>query len=453
MMRWLAGVIGIVSLAAAVPVLADSWLPPERTTYESSDNATRLTVIPRELEGHIAYFQDKVSDKEPAGQRAGGEPRARGVLEQRLRGKWVTVWQAPLANDVAPVSALVTNGGDYVVTFDNWHSLGFGENVVVIYRRDGTMVRSMALKDILPEDYIRALPTSVSSMWWSGKHELSADQRSLILKVVVPGEMAHKPKGYIDIAVDLATGAVTPASGPSWEAAQAVARPRAARSRSEEARWRADTLAPLTAPAGTVQQDWIRYLHQAKARLAPPASNFVFGESEVLPAASSPGFAERAGTVREMLTVGEEPNDFAFASPAAPAALAQLLVESARAGKPGRLAGSRLFVALPASEAEPVRVALASTGATVIIFDPAVPISQSLERLRELGVAPDRVTEEAALAAADAKRWEAEAIALEAKIPPRPNTQPEAASDTVEMEEIADRFEAEADRLEKAVPN
>jgi hypothetical protein len=34
---------------------------------------------------------------------------------------------------VAPVRALVSNGGEHVVTFDNWHSGGFRDNVVVIY--------------------------------------------------------------------------------------------------------------------------------------------------------------------------------------------------------------------------------------------------------------------------------------------------------------------------------
>lgn len=445
-MQWLAAVFGVMWLAAATPVLADSWMPPERNTYESADKATRLTVIPRELEGSLPYFEDKLDDKEPAGQRAGGEPRARGVLERRVGGKWVTLWRAPLANEVAPVSALVTNGGDYVATFDNWHSVGFGENVIVIYRADGTIVRSMALKDILPEDYIRALPTSVSSTWWSGEHELSRDQRSLILKVAVPGEMAHEPRGYVDVLVDLATGAVTPASGPAWAAAQVVAAPRAARSRSAEAKWRAEALAPLQAPAGPAQRDWTRYLHQAKARLAPPARQMMLGQEEVLPPASSPTFAERAAAIRGMLTQWNERDDFAFASPAAPEALAQLLIESARAGKPGRLAGSRLFVALPAAAAEPVRAALASTGATIILFDPAVPLSQRVERLRELGVPPDKAAEEAALAAADAARWDAEATALEAKVPPGSIAQPETAGDTVETEEMAEMIEAVADQ-------
>eukprot|EP01035_Chromulina_nebulosa_P009054 gene9054-12233_t len=75
-----------------------------------------------------------------------GKVIAQGWLERRdAAGHWSTVWRKPLVNDVSPVSALVANDGGHVVTFDNWHSMGFGDDAVVIYGPDGAVVRAMAL--------------------------------------------------------------------------------------------------------------------------------------------------------------------------------------------------------------------------------------------------------------------------------------------------------------------
>jgi hypothetical protein len=186
MVGWLKRLMLALALLAAAPACADSWMPPQQASYVSPDKKTRFTVIPRRLKDQLAYFSDKVDGKEPAGQPQGGEPRARGILERRSGKAWVKVWEAPLVNEVAPVSALVANGGNYVVTFDNWHSVGVGENVVVIYRAGGSIVRSLKLFDILPEDYVRALPRTISSMWWSGENVLSKDGRHALLKIVIP---------------------------------------------------------------------------------------------------------------------------------------------------------------------------------------------------------------------------------------------------------------------------
>jgi hypothetical protein len=98
--------VGAVALVAALPAFADSWIPATQTTYFSSDKATRLTVVPRDIKDQLAYFTDKVDGKEPAGQRHGGEPRALGILERRSGQTWTKVWEVPLVNEVAPVEAL-----------------------------------------------------------------------------------------------------------------------------------------------------------------------------------------------------------------------------------------------------------------------------------------------------------------------------------------------------------
>ncbi len=209
--RWVAAVLGMVALWSAVPAGADSWMPPKREVYEAAGKNVRFTVIPRVIADPADYFAGKVDLLTPAGQQADGAPRARGILERRRGSGWVTIWDKPLVNDMAPVTALVADDGAHVVTFDNWHSLGFGEHVVVIYRGDGSVVRSFELTDILPEDYVRALPRTASSLHWGGEHALSADGRTLILKVGV--RRAAHPSGFVDVTIDLPSGTVAPLTG------------------------------------------------------------------------------------------------------------------------------------------------------------------------------------------------------------------------------------------------
>jgi hypothetical protein len=103
-------------------------------------------------------------------------------------------------NPVGPVTALVSNDGRYMATFDNWHSTGHGDKVVVIYRSDGTVVNNLGLDDFLTEEDIESLPRSVSSIQWSGKHRFDESQGLLVLKVSPDGKDTH------DIGIELATG-------------------------------------------------------------------------------------------------------------------------------------------------------------------------------------------------------------------------------------------------------
>lgn len=218
---WLVILLLIVPGAAS----ADSWALPERQSYFSADRSLRFTVTPRALRGALGYFEDKVAGKEPAGQDKEGVKEATGKLERLdSNGTWIAVWERPLLNEVAPVNALVENSGRYVVTFDNWHSVGLGDNVVVIYGADGRLIRSMTLTDIVPEDYVQILPRSVSSLWWHGTDRISGD--ALVLQIVVPeGKSPNGKQDFVDVTVDLATGQRRPLKGPPWDKAIASSVP------------------------------------------------------------------------------------------------------------------------------------------------------------------------------------------------------------------------------------
>lgn len=210
---------------ASALVVADSWAPPRIEVTASANGQTRVTVVPRSIDSNLRYFEDKTKHREPAGQRAGDGQVSPLARVERLGpgGKWHMLWQKPLVNDVAPTSVLLANGGSFLVTFDNWHSAGYGEDVVVIYDRHGNVVRKLSLEQILPPVYLRFLPRTVSSRWWSGEHRLVQGDTLVELQVVEPGPVPRDRPSYTSVRIRLADGAVLPSSGPAWTRAMAEA--------------------------------------------------------------------------------------------------------------------------------------------------------------------------------------------------------------------------------------
>lgn len=392
MTRWLIALFALFTILGASAARADSWLPPSVERYESTNGSYRLTVTPRMLRDQLSYFQDKVAGKELAGQAQGETATtARAVLERRdAGGKWSQVWAAPLVNEVAPVRALVANDGRYVVTFDNWHSVGFGPDVVVVYGADGQRIRALGLKDLLPQEYIRALPRSVSSLHWGGEHRLSPDGTRLILAIVIPDDSEEsfaRDKAHVEIEVDLASGNPVPLSGAAWDSALRKAVDVAnARDVAEAAR-RAAFLAPLLGPTVSAEGEWHDYLREAFFRIDPNWEDG-YPSTQVLRDPRAKDYERSVKWLRDGLKKLVEQADldpaFSIATLAPPEHFLVELENAARAIKPGAAAGARIYVAIPAAWKDRVAAALAPTGATFIHLDPAVPIPQRPERIERL---------------------------------------------------------------------
>lgn len=190
-------------LGFSVLTKADTWRLPVTKKYCSENKKYCLKVEPKKLESQLSHFQDKVDEKENAG---ANKNEKENYCKGTFSAKGKKVWKIQLDNEVTPVSALVSNNGDYVITFDNWHGIGYGDNVVAIYSGlTGKLIRKLGLSDFLTESDIYNLPASTSSIHWHGTHQIDYDKKQLILKVVKPG----KSKGlYFDVRIDLTTGAV-----------------------------------------------------------------------------------------------------------------------------------------------------------------------------------------------------------------------------------------------------
>src|SRR3546814_15063953 len=113
-----------------------------------------------------------------------------GHMERRQDGHWLTVWKAPLANDVAPVDAVVSNAG-VSMTFDNWHGLGWGDDALVFYSADGSQILKFGSAALLPGFYVEALPRPLSSLPRRGSPHMHAASGQIVLPVVVPTAAAQ----------------------------------------------------------------------------------------------------------------------------------------------------------------------------------------------------------------------------------------------------------------------
>jgi hypothetical protein len=369
-------------LLVAVPAVADSWMPARIETSVSPDGMWRLTVHPRELSSNLDYFEDLTQERpQPGGRPDSTQTHALGHMEHQTNGQWRTVWRKPLENDVAPVNVVVADDG-HVVTFDNWHSTGYGPHVVVIYDPSGNRVRALSLLDFLPEHYIEVLPHSVSSIRWRGTPRISEDGSQAIVPVIVPyvaesESDSDDEQRYVDVRFVLRTGQLRSGEDASWIEAVASAH-RAARAAEEaQARALANFIAPLQAPQGPGTSAWYRYLEEAHARLEA-SETYIFPGITVVASPDSEDWPASIERLRDRFR--HAPGHVMIGSPSQTGLVSALTTEAARV-EPGALFNVRVYVAVDRDHMAAVETALAPTGATYVPIDIGQAIAQRPERL------------------------------------------------------------------------
>jgi hypothetical protein len=71
---------------------------------------------------------------------------------------------------------MVSNDGKYLVTFDNWYSIGYGVDVMAYYNRKGELIKRYMLDHISPFP-LNTYQISVSSLWRRCGQEFIDDER------------------------------------------------------------------------------------------------------------------------------------------------------------------------------------------------------------------------------------------------------------------------------------
>ncbi|NLR70324.1 hypothetical protein HGI47_05495 [Novosphingobium sp. ERN07] len=363
---------------AKEPVKADSWALPSVSTYTSPDGHTRVIVTPRDLDDQLAYFRDKAEGIEPAGQRESGSRAASAKLERKISGRWVEIWNAELANEIAPVEGIVRNDGAYFVTFDDWHGTGYGPNATVIYGAKGERVAQISLSTIVPKDYIEALPHSVSSIRWRGEGRFSKDGNFAVIPVIIPSaDQSATAVQTVDFAVRLTDGTVSPIDPRAWKRAVEVASSARADQLAEARAAKDAFLAPLVGPSANTERAWHNYLREAVAR--------IYGDGDtpsttVLRSPKQLDYAISEDWVREVLT---EPlgNQVALATLSEPN-LVKVLAKIVPTLANNSLSRTTVFVAVTDDYWPDVVSVMRPTGANLVQLDPKTPLKQREERIR-----------------------------------------------------------------------
>ena len=132
----------LLMCAVAATVCADSWGPVEQTEFFSENRKHMLKIGP-----HADW------------------PSKPGHYRATLFKGKKEVWSRHLINNHAPVRVFVADSGDYVLTMDEWHSVG--DLPVVIYGRRGDLIRVHSTDSLGLADDIMHIKMTVSSYWWN----------------------------------------------------------------------------------------------------------------------------------------------------------------------------------------------------------------------------------------------------------------------------------------------
>jgi hypothetical protein len=134
----------IAFLMCAMPFLAhaDSWRAAEKAEFSSENRKYMLKIEPH-----------PDSWKNPG--------HCRATL---FRGK-KEIWSRHLINNYAPVRVFVADSGQYVLTMDEWHSVG--KLPVVIYGPLGDLIQVHSTDSLGLKDDIAHIRITISSYWWN----------------------------------------------------------------------------------------------------------------------------------------------------------------------------------------------------------------------------------------------------------------------------------------------
>jgi TonB family protein len=147
------GLIAAFSILVAANVVADTCVTPSGPRKMQSANGEWRLVIDQQ---HATLSR-----------------------QNRRKARWT------LPNE--PMRVIVANDGT-TITFGSGCSEATGDHDVAIYRPDGTLVRSLAMADLLVAEDVAALPKH-----WSGAHRIDEEKHQLILEVNGPPRMFELP--------------------------------------------------------------------------------------------------------------------------------------------------------------------------------------------------------------------------------------------------------------------
>ena len=145
---------------------ADTWGNPEIRNYYCSNGKYYVKVYPLKTPAkYYKWMQTSVRRKRKFNPSDTLLVPCFAKLYKVKVDRDSLIWERQLSNRVAPQTAILSNDGRFLVTFDNWGSLGFGTDVMAYYNDKGELIKKHSLEDISPFP-INNYKRTISSILW-----------------------------------------------------------------------------------------------------------------------------------------------------------------------------------------------------------------------------------------------------------------------------------------------
>jgi len=179
----------IFLLLVSQMIMADEWNKAYRKTYTSQNGIYELVIEPTYIPKN---YEKEIQKRKMNPEKYHNRPMKDSIIPCHARlykktkniGLPDLVWEKELVNPISPYEAMITNDGKYVITFDDWYNLGFGENVMVVYGENGELLKQYRLHEItnIPENQ---LSVSVTSIWWYFGHETYSENPDKVKILII----------------------------------------------------------------------------------------------------------------------------------------------------------------------------------------------------------------------------------------------------------------------------
>ncbi len=147
--------IGLFILFLLEPLLSDTWIPKGPTCYKSVSSFYFAEIFPA---------HSRINNEKPMCFFYKTNILNNDEMIYDPEKLYSLIWKGELVNDGAPNKAIISPNG-YLVTFDEHGNLGYNHSLV-IYNKEGKVVKDFQLTDLIPTQDIELFTSSTSSIYW-----------------------------------------------------------------------------------------------------------------------------------------------------------------------------------------------------------------------------------------------------------------------------------------------
>lgn len=195
-----------VTVVAAALAEVDAASAPEEKRFISENKLYAVDLISASDEYSQCHPSEDEVKNNPDAEAANAtrNRRCMAVFYIAQNGFYYPQISFPLTDEESMPSALVSNSGQYMVTF------GDGPHTVVIYRTDGTLIKQLAPRDFLAEDDVSAVVHYDGSVILGAAHYLDEENGLLLLKFS-GGVLSLDPdeSRFYEVRIELSSGNLT----------------------------------------------------------------------------------------------------------------------------------------------------------------------------------------------------------------------------------------------------